>query len=219
MPTVILDSTSIVRSDWYLRGPACRVALHMSRADSRVTVVVPEIVIREVVGRYAEEVRNLRATFDETTSKLAGLGVLKYQPPEVDTEQAIRDYEAYLRSTLESAGVSSPIPPHDLDILELVDKAIWRRKPFNKSGSGFRDALIWLSVVDCVRSSSQGPITFVTKDAAAFCDDKAPGVLARDLKEELDAIGPTSVLLCESIHRWLVGQGIQDPVLTLAVTE
>jgi PIN domain len=70
--------------------------------------------------------------------------------------------------------------PHE----ELVSRALERRKPFASSGAGYRDALIWHTVLDLLTENDE-PVVFVTNNSSDFAEPKAPTVLAHDLRNDL----------------------------------
>lgn len=79
-----------------------------------------------------------------------------------------------LRLRLSDAGVSFlPIPQVQHE--QLVTAAVHRRKPFNETGSGYRDALIWESVKESASQSLVPHIAFATKNTKDFAatDDNA----------------------------------------------
>ena len=49
VPIVVVDANAIVHRDWRLQSPWWRLLLELS-AIGRIQLVVPEIVVREVVG-------------------------------------------------------------------------------------------------------------------------------------------------------------------------
>ena len=52
--TVIVDANAIVQRSWRLDSAAWRILLYQAKCQS-IKLVVPEIVVREAVGRYSGE--------------------------------------------------------------------------------------------------------------------------------------------------------------------
>lgn len=190
--TVVLDSTSLV-SDLLLRS-APLVSLTERCRSGALTLVVPEVVVRETVarfGRFCEEVAGLERRSAALRSRL-GLEGLTVK---VDIESELSDYDRRLRDLLKSKGaLIAPIPAvaHE----ELVDRAVMRRKPFAESGTGYRDALIWSTVL---RHVGDGPAVLVTNNH-------------RDFAESDDRIS----LVCSDLARDLVDTGIRHDAVLIA---
>lgn len=91
-------------------------------------------------------------------------------------------YRKYLHDRFGEVGTIVPTPPVSHDI--LVWKAANRRRPFNDSGGGYRDALLWEVVCFLAK---EGPLTLLSADRRAFTDDG--GRLHEHLLLDLDAMG------------------------------
>jgi PIN domain len=52
----------------------------------------------------------------------------------------------------------------------LIDRVLKRRKPFNESGNGYRDALIWETILGYGRKHRRGEIAFLTANTEDFCE-------------------------------------------------
>jgi len=77
-------------------------------------------------------------------------------------------YPAQLRARLKEVGVhlrKAPKSPH----ADLVGRAIERRRPFDENGSGYRDTLHWMIVLDVVDERyEETDIVFVSAGRRAF---------------------------------------------------
>ena len=84
-----------------------------------------------------------------------------------------------LRTKLEACDsvLAYPDVPHE----ELVQWAIQRRKPFDQNGSGYRDSLIWKSVVELAAISDSQVVLLACDGDFKGSDDN----LAEDLKADL----------------------------------
>lgn len=109
------------------------------------------------------ELINKAETVSATAERL-GVRDLALSSPSPDDEVAT--YDSFLRETLSEASAHIPeLPsvPHDL----LVHKALQRRPPFAGRGTGYRDALIWETVKEILRTSDES-VTFVTANTSDF---------------------------------------------------
>jgi hypothetical protein len=164
---IVLDATAY-RADPLLRGNAFRILLAgLGRVGAKL--LVPEVVFDEVVNGFRERLQLLAARADavETDARRLGLSAEVFtQRIDVATET-----EKYRTTLLHELGVEL-LPLPDLSHHELVKRALQRRKPFNQSGAGYRDALIWQHVLDSLKSTSQN-VCFVTANRRDFWDGKA----------------------------------------------
>lgn len=179
----MLDTTAIV-GDYRLRSPAA-VGLLERAAQGQLRIVVPEIVIREAVGRYRRDLDDLARHSAKQHTLAHRLGVT-IEPAEIDTDACADAYERDLRATLHQAGARTP-PPSDVPHLDLVDRAIARQAPFRENGTGYRDALIW----DTVRTeAASSDVAFVTDNHTDFAEsDEAVSLVAQTLRADLWRMG------------------------------
>jgi hypothetical protein len=104
--------------------------------------------------------------------------------PAVDFEAKVDEYETFLRSTLDRNGAFVP-PLPEIDVSDLVDRAVQRRRPFDENGSGFRDSLLWETVVSELRDNAEIDLTLISRDGKAFQESKGSSALHPDLHREL----------------------------------
>jgi hypothetical protein len=192
--TVILDATALV-ADFSLKSPSIQGLLERA-PRRRLRIVVPEVVVREVVGKYGQSLTELLAGCSKISSQAKRLGIgLDLRPP--DHAGGVEEYERALRVRLSEIGAETPLPP-GTPHLELVDRAVSRRKPFVDSGAGYRDALIWESVLVYAAESA---VAFVTNNSADFAESQDDvSLVAADLRADLKARGfpDDRVIICRS---------------------
>ncbi len=195
MFVVVIDSTALV-ADFKLRSEAMRGLLERAKAK-QVHLVVPEVVVREVVGAYRRATTELVADTGRLLGKARRLD-LDLHELEIDGEETGRAYERWLRSTLDDLGASIRQPP-EVPHLDLVDRAIARRKPFSSDGKrGYRDALIWETVLEVARDQQVVLLTNNTDDFSESTDDVS--LIAKTLRADLFRLGEPDdhVVVCRS---------------------
>jgi predicted nucleic acid-binding protein len=175
---VVLDSTVFI-ADFELNAPPLAALLDLPyRGKARV--VVPEVVVLETVGHWRRDAEQAATKFTSAARKLGQFG------PELSAfnpETAADAYEKWLRQELTRRGVTieeHPEVAHEV----LVRAAIGRRKPFADGGRGYRDALVWHTVLSL---ASHDEVALVTNNSNDFADDKKE--LAAGLREDLRAAG------------------------------
>src|SRR5574341_149436 len=194
---VILD-TNIFVSDFMLDKPAFRTLL--SRLGTAgLTLYVPRIVWDEAVNKYREE-------FEKTSSQMKKLGLtlphLHNSGRDLTTaEEAKEEYSRLLQQRLKGVGAAILNYP-DISHEKLVSRALARRKPFRGTDiGGYRDALIWETILDIAKSTPDDTIAFVTTNSSDFADETNKEKLHSQLEDDLAKIdGPhSSVILFKDL--------------------
>ncbi len=161
---VLLD-TNIFCQDYSLKGPTLTTLLSGLQVANHL-LFVPEMVIDEVVNKFCEEYTRLV----NLTRKLglASAGILPTPYNLTDPNQMKEEYRSFLQNTLESANakiLGYPTTSHR----ELVSRALERKKPFRSTDTGgYRDALIWESLVHLASDGEKLPIAFITANTKDF---------------------------------------------------
>lgn len=178
---VVLDA-NVFCADYRLAGSAFRVFLDsLRRLDLHCRV--PEVALEEVLAsreRELDAVSRQVKKADRSWMRITGTSL--GGPTADELEAGSKEYSLVLtRAFHEHDIVLLPYPKvsHDL----LAKKAVQRRKPFKQSGDGYRDALIWASVVALAQQHRE-PLAFVTNNTSDF--GTAPN-LHHDLVAELEA--------------------------------
>jgi hypothetical protein len=153
-------------------------------ARKRLSLIVPELVVRELVNKRRENLVAADRRLRQARATLSSLGV-PVDLPRIDLEPFIAGIDAAVRSRLAAANVEI-IDFATIDHATVVERALARRKPFAESGAGYRDALIWHNVLE-VLSRDDEPVVFVTNNSSDFAEDKEGRKLADDLVRDLEA--------------------------------
>lgn len=151
-----------------------------------VRLCIPEVVVREHVSHYREDVAKAAQERLGSARRLDRL-----RPPDLrDPDSAVvrssnrqvapyveewtRSYERWLRDFIDEHGEVLPLPAIGHD--ELLDALFSARKPFAKSEKGYKDALIWWTVVEALDGdgwvfTTDNTSDFLTGDGSALADD------------------------------------------------
>jgi len=188
----VLDSTEINR-DWFLAGPDFRLLRYLAR-EAGLRPRVPAAVVAETVANHARKYEAARTDFLKAglaMRRVAGNAVRLADVPER------LDYAEVLEQRLENLWVEVMDPP-PTPHMEIVARASARRRPFDKTGSGYRDALTWMTCLELAREG--GRVFLVSQDLDFAGEDRE---LAPDLTDEVAAL-PGSVTLVRELRRWLL---------------
>ncbi|GMV19756.1 MAG: hypothetical protein AMXMBFR56_79800 [Polyangiaceae bacterium] len=162
---VVLDA-NVFCADYHLAGSAFRVFLDsLRRLDLRCRV--PEVVLEEVLARRKRELDEIARQVKKSNRSWRRITGTSLGGPTADELDAnSEEYARVLaRAFQEHDIVVVPYPEVSHDF--LVKKAVQRRKPFKQSGDGYRDALIWASVVSLAQQHRE-PLAFVTNNKSDF---------------------------------------------------
>lgn len=192
---VVLD-TNILVSDFMLQGTEFRT-LFSESPGLGYALCIPQVVVDETVNKFSEEMERLY-------KEARRLGVLGMIFPEVSAttitsaEAAREAYQTYLDRLLQREGmqiVGYPSVSHK----DLVDRALARRKPFRGTDTGgYRDALIWQTVLELAEEDDVCLITNNVKDFA----DQGGKELHQDLKADIGLRHLREVTLFDSAKRF-----------------
>lgn len=163
---------------------------------------IPEIVVKETVNLYKERRKAFLCKLLSSSKELKALTSLEYNV-NIEAESLVRDlrgYEDYLREKIASNGEVAPFP--EVALQNLVERDLERRKPFKENGVGFRDTLIWETILNLATREGCEGIIFITKNTKDFSDNNA---LHPDLIRDLERIGvnPNIIRLFVSVEQFL----------------
>jgi predicted nucleic acid-binding protein len=167
---IVLDSNVFIR-DYWLRSPSFVLLKHFL-ATSGADLVVPKIVLEEVINHHREDLEKLKSNVRSTIRDSARL---LRNPKGHDWDGAIYKrekedpYEDFLSSEL--ARLKVAIPEYkEVPHAEIVQRDLKRRRPFQQSGKGYRDTLLWETVIrHCLRKDQLSVL--VTENIRDFYGD------------------------------------------------
>ena len=180
---VVFD-TNILCADFHLKGNDFRVFFEgMPRVG--IQIYIPKVVIDEITNKYWQKLARIAKDslgVCQKWQKATGTPIL----PPISFESANVEackYKEYLLKTFDVA--EATILPYPNTSHEVISqRAIEHRKPFKENGGGYRDTLIWESILSFFNNDSS-PICFVTNNSKDF--GGGPNV-HRDLLQDLDRL-------------------------------
>lgn len=189
---VLLD-TNIYLTDLLLVKPEFEaLANYLKKTNSKIAV--PMVVDGEVK-------KNIKQIAYQDARSLKGLNHVKagliQKIPTTDSliDELTGKYEAYIepRHFIISHG--------DLDLNAIIDKSLNETAPFKSQGRGFRDAVIWESLISYLKKEkTESIVAFITNNTSDFGDNE----LKRELKEELERLGLADrVIYFNDLHTFL----------------
>lgn len=143
---IILD-TNVITKDYSLQGGRI---LKLSDAAKKLgyEVLIPEVVVDEIIHQYQEELQEAYHKYLKGVRSLGRMGFeVKTATGEDFLEKTIKEKEKNYLKRLEELGfkiLPYPSTKHD----EIVKKELCGKKPFANSQKGYRDSLIWGTVLE-----------------------------------------------------------------------
>ena len=177
---IILDANALI-AEGYGDSSRAHELLSISRSLG-FQVHVPKVVLEELVGHYSRRLEKAISAMSGHIADLAWLvdRELDYPIDESDRQNESKMFRDRLLARLATANVNTPSYPTNTHE-EIVKRATSRRRPFDDSGSGYRDTLIWFNILD-LAGELDGRIMLVARDKD-FADKS--GYLHNDLMDDL----------------------------------
>lgn len=179
---VLLDS-NVYLQDLRMTGNGFQeLFTYLRRTDS--SLLLPHLVREEVVGKYStllkDSVQRVQQAFNQL-SKLSSESRQNFQPPNIEREaEALRK-----RLASPSRGIRVlEIDGYDqVDIKEVANRGILRKRPASPEGEELRDVILWFITLHLARTCS-APFAFISNDKAF---EAADGRLHPDLIADLNS--------------------------------
>lgn len=208
MIVVVVDTNVFVRETHLLRkkgGPALVGLLRATNAR----LLIPEILRRECVEqsvKIANEGRSAVIAALSTLDTLLGVRLENSFPG----NEAVTSATGARLHALESLTIPDPLTP-ELQVA-AGNRTIANRRPASKSDHGYKDCLIWESVL---RLPSGSQVRLISRDNKAFFDGDAfhPELIAEALERGITVVG------YKEIERVVEELRAANPALDLAALE
>jgi hypothetical protein len=224
--TIALDA-NVLRRDPRLKSPHGQ-ALRFQVAQLRVGVVVPLVAVEEAVNLFRRDLEKAVAVVRKAAKDVTKMGV--NCPIDVDVLASTRSFETDVRTALAEV-VAEVLPYPSTPHADLAQRAMQRRRPFDEEGRGYRDALLWESVLayaklhgQVVLISADGDLSQTSKDRRLH-DDLVDDLLGQQLAGDTVSLQP-SVEAFLNVYvkgveqaRAAIEQGFSDERLVASLTD
>ena len=179
---IFVDTSVIIRESFF-RSP---FALSFFRAAHHlgIQITVSQVVLDEIVGRYKKSIRENYERFEKirkevnkvTQNEIAGINV------ELEEKIFFRD----LDNIVEKFGFKI-LPYPNRSARDIVKQSYRSRKPFNDKGEGYKDYLIWESLLSFLETRPDAKeVFFLTGNVKDFCESEGNSrSLHHHLREEI----------------------------------
>lgn len=186
---IVLDTNIIVFGNWLLDGPTMSVVGNLIAADS-CRLVVPKVVVLEAHNKYREEMARHIQQLQKFNNFVIDPNT-KVDIPNI--ERACKDYRKRLAARLKALKAEVPTFSR-VSQSAVLSRVLARKRPFQESGKGYRDTLIWEAVLKVARGG--GTTFFVSANHKDFCSKDDSKLLHPDLVQDLKARGLEEDCIC-----------------------
>ncbi|WP_273854176.1 PIN domain-containing protein [Guptibacillus spartinae] len=161
---VFIDSNIFI-SDFKMNSPGFRVFLNELSVISG-EIFIPDVVKDEVVNKHREKVESIIGKARSEMDKLNKFLFKEEKFNGIDSNAVNKEYKDYFeRKIIDNGGIFLPYPSTAHE--QIVSMELSRRKPFLGEGSGYRDYLIWQTIVEFSKNSND-TIIFITSNIQDF---------------------------------------------------
>ncbi|MGO4246161.1 PIN domain-containing protein [Paenarthrobacter sp. RAF54_2] len=195
---ILYDTPLLDRAEW--------ISLTGHQKDWQVEVLVPEVVQMETVTVVTRKWSDQQSTLDKL--RVAELGLQKEQQSlSQNIQDRIDGYEEVLVARMAELGIEAA-PTPAVGHLEVAERASKEIAPYTKGRKdGYRDTLIWLTVLDVATREPDHEVWFVSNNDQDFGDPSASmkkNDLGADVPQLPRPLHPH--LLEELVNRGLAGR-------------
>ncbi len=108
-----------------------------------------------------------------------------HQKFSIDIDESVTAYMKFLKQELRLF-LYDVVDYRDGYLKEIVHRAAWRKKPITPKGEEFRDALLWLMVLDFASTTEDKRVVFISDDSVFGSDGaKTRGESGEEKKAEM----------------------------------
>lgn len=189
---LIFIDTNVFFNHWFLRAPLFDLLTNYV-SNERATVLVSEVVCEEMTAKFRAE----RSSAAKELAKALRRACDFQRNPSATAVPALEenyDFRAILTAHFENLElVPFDAVPHST----LVPRAISAVRPFRDNEKGYRDSLMWLSLLSHLKEmhANRGDLVFINANSHDFFrTDGTTLKLHADLEADLSKVGFTGTL-------------------------
>lgn len=144
----IVFDTNVTFQDWFLNSPNISLLVnYLKLTDSKL--VIPKIIIEETINKYKEIIIKKNAALKGLNGMLP---ISKKTNISLNIDEIIIEYSSKLSRRLEELKVFQPAY-NNISHTDIVTRDLSRRRPFQVSGKGYRDSLLWENILNDIAES------------------------------------------------------------------
>lgn len=165
--SIFLD-TSILYKDPFWKGNFASELLQLAKGKE-IDVYMSSIVERELIRKYEKIIEDENIKLGKIVTNAEHYNFVGSLKNEFDKDESIKLLKKFYEDLYKNGIVE--VLEYDNEFLpEIVDRAIFRRKPFGENKTELKDALIWLTYAKFVEEYGLDNCIFLTDNVNDFCD-------------------------------------------------
>lgn len=177
MKKILILDTNIIYNDFHFSDPHISTISRLaSTLDLRLCL--PKVIYLEVLNKYKSLLSIEINKASTAVAQISKRFKVEYEQKHIDIDVQVQNYREFLNAKFLSPNIILDFPNISHEV--LTQKAIDRRKPFKDNGTGYRDALIWENIIQCLENNDQ--VFFVTNNTKDFFEGDG---LHNDLRSEI----------------------------------
>lgn len=182
----IFIDTNIFFNNWMLRGAHFQLLSNYIKNTGN-QLIIPEVVNKEVENKFRIELGKIRNEITNLSSKVGQFTQSNFQ---IDMGQLPSEEYDFTNILLNYYPNTEIITIDNVDNKILVDKAIHGKRPFRDNEKGYRDAVIWHSLINYIKEKEiNDDIALITSNSSDFfVKDGDNFKLHKDLEEDLSIL-------------------------------
>lgn len=183
---VFLDA-NILYKDPFLTKPYPKKLLEYAK-HKLIKIYISKIVKEEMINNYKKQLQVYFSKMKSEEKKLNELLLKKELNSKFDINEEFKIYCDFF-DELENNKTIQILDYNNNLLPILIDRAINKKKPFRDKKSEFRDATIWLSIIDFINNENNKneEYSFITENTEDFFDNEKKE-LHSDLKKDNNKI-------------------------------
>lgn len=184
---IVIDS-NVIRKSFSLKSDDFKNLFDfIKKTNSKI--IITQIVYEEIMNLYKKELQKSYEGYEKNFSQVNALLVEKQIPISIKIDEQVNKYKQYLLATLDFS--EDEVVPYKADYLfEVTRRAINRIKPCSDKGEEFRDTILWLTLLDIIRSNIDEKVVFISHNIREFASEgKETDELHKSLIKDLESLG------------------------------
>jgi hypothetical protein len=186
MANIFLD-TNILLPDPLFKSDFNSLLIKLVK-EGKIKIYIPSIVFEELTNKYEqfllEEVSNLHK-YHQNIQKVINQDI---KLPEISVAECLTDFKTFYNLNFEN-GFFHNLEYKNHILPELVKRSINRIKPFSNNKQEFRDCIIWLTIVEEIKTNNLKENFFLTNNVHDFYDESKENI-HKDLQNDCKEIKP-----------------------------
>ncbi|MBM9616309.1 DUF4935 domain-containing protein [Desulfobulbus rhabdoformis] len=165
----IFIDTNIFFNNWYLRSAHFQIfSNYIKNTDARI--LLPKVICEEVENKYRTELKNVR---EEVQKAVRSANNFCFESFKIDIDQFPNDEYKFFEIANNVLNNVDLIGYENVDQRKIFSNALNAKKPFREKEKGYRDTLIWLSLLDYINNNIiEDEIVIITNNSKDFFESK-----------------------------------------------